>query len=63
MLLPSGGWDIAVVIASIYSLEGPGIDFRWEQDFPQPSRPALWSTQPPIQWVPSLFPGGKEAGA
>jgi hypothetical protein len=63
MLLPTWGRDMAVGIASRYSLEGPGIDFRWERDFPQPSKPVLWPTQSPIQWVPSLFSGGKAAGA
>jgi hypothetical protein len=26
------------------------------------SRPALGTTQPPVQWVRNLFPGGKSAG-
>jgi len=27
------------------------------------SRLAVGLTQPPIQWVPAVFPGGKAAGA
>jgi hypothetical protein len=29
----------------------------WGRDFPHPSRPAQGSTQPPIQWEPSLSRG------
>ena len=46
--------QIAVGIATRYGLEGPGIEFRWGQDFPQLSKPALGPTQPPIQRVPGL---------
>jgi hypothetical protein len=55
--------DCVVGIATRYGLEGPVINYRWGRDFPQPSRPTLGPTQPPIQCVSGLFPGGKTAGA
>ena len=54
--------DSAVGIATSYGLDGPGIECRWWRDFPHPSRPTLRNTQPPIQWVSGIFPGGKAPG-
>jgi hypothetical protein len=31
--------------------------------FQHPSRPAQGPIQPPIKWIPDLFPGGKVVGA
>jgi hypothetical protein len=54
------GSDGSVGIATLYGLDGPEIESRWERDFPHSSRPALGATQAPLQWV---FPGGKSAAA
>jgi hypothetical protein len=62
-LLRIKGRDSVVGIATRYGLDGPGIESRWRRDFTQSSRPALGPTQPPVQWVAGLFPGGKAAGA
>jgi hypothetical protein len=46
--------DIVVGIATRFGLIGPEIESRWGRDFPHLSRPALRSTQSPIQWVLGL---------
>ena len=51
------GRDSSVGIATRYGPDGLGIEFRWGRDFPHPSRPAVGSTQPPIQGVPDLSRG------
>ena len=56
------GRDSSVGIATRYGLDGPGIESQWWRDFPHKSIPALGPTQPPVQWVPDVFPGGKAAG-
>jgi hypothetical protein len=57
------GRDSSVGLATRYGLGGPGIESRWGRDFPHPSRLALGPTQPPIQWIPRLFPRDKADGA
>ena len=57
------GRDSSVGKATRYGLDGPGIEPRWGRDFPHPSRLALGPTQPPVQWVPGLFPRDKAAEA
>ena len=52
------GLDSVVSIATFYRLDGPGIKSWWKRDL-HLSSPA----QPPVQWVPCLFLGGKETRA
>jgi len=53
------GRDSVTGIATRYGLDSPGNESRWERDFPHPSSPAYGSIQPPVQWLPCVFPGGK----
>ena len=52
----------SVGIATRYGPDGPGIESREGRDFPDPSRPALRTTQLPIKWGPGLFPWVKRLG-
>jgi len=60
-LVKDVGWDCFLGVATRYGLDGPGIKSRWGWDFAHPSSPSLGPTQPPVQWVPGLFPGDKAA--
>jgi hypothetical protein len=46
-----------------FTLDGPGIKFRWSTDVPCPSGPAPGFIQPPVQLVQGLFSVGKAARA
>ena len=53
-----GGPGSSFSLANGYRLDGPGIESRsGGGDFPHLSRPALGTTQPPVQWVPGLSRG------
>ena len=47
------GSGSSVGIATDYGLDDPGSNPGGDEIF-RPSRPALWSTQPPVKWVPGL---------
>jgi hypothetical protein len=57
-----GGPNSAVCVATCYGLDGPGIEFRWGRDIPDPFKPTPRAVQPYVQWVPATFPGDKAAG-
>ena len=48
------GRDSSVGIATLYGLDGPGIESQCRRDFSHPSKRAQGPTQPPIQSVPGL---------
>ena len=56
------GRGSSVGVVSRYGLDGPGIETRWQRDFPHSSRPALGPTQPPIQRQEVSFPEVKRSG-
>ena len=57
-----GGKNGVVGTATRHGLDGPTFEPRYMRDFPYPYRRSPKYTQPPVQWVPCLFPGTKEAG-
>ena len=56
------GWDSTVGIATRYGLDDPVIESWWGQNFLHPFRLVLGLTQPPVWWVPDLFPRVKRPG-
>ena len=56
LYIPAVGRVAQSVYRLGYGLDGPGIESRWGEFF-RPSRQALASNQPPVQWVPGLTRG------
>ena len=54
--------DSSVGIAIRYWLDGPGIEFQWERDFPQPSRQALAAYPASYTMGTGSLPGVKRPG-
>jgi hypothetical protein len=54
-----GAWDSVVSVATRYWLDIPGFAPRWGQDFPDRFSSTPRPTQPSVQCLPGLFPGGK----
>jgi hypothetical protein len=52
----------SVDIATVYGLDGPGIDSRWGRDVPHLSRLTLGPNLPPVQLVPGLSRGKERPG-
>jgi hypothetical protein len=57
------GRDSSVGAATRYGLDGLRIEFWWGRVFSYMSRTTVGPTQPPVKWVPGLFPGAKATGA
>ena len=55
------GLDSAVGIATYCRLDGQGFKPRWGKDILSLSKLGLKPIQPPVQWVPGVFPQGKAA--